>query len=345
MKTQTIKTQLITHFLVFIALGPLLVFQSCKRDSDTIEGPSLNDLYGDFAVLETLKVNQPEVDFSTGETVFFSARFSKLTDWTLTIKSNSTSAVKIIQGKSRTIDQSSGLWDGSTTQFPSFGTGSCTAVLTVEADSSFSDSVSVSVTGSRVVEGRLVADFENGINPDWNLFVQSGANMSFTIENSEVVPHGANYFDMAGEVNWDYLIGLIDFPATAYGANGFDLPSNPSDLYFNVVLYRPDTLTNGIVLFQFKEDDNDDGNFTEANEDMYSLELKNLDAGWQIVSMKYSDMIALVNGSPSSPNGNGQHNPDKLHTLSCLFLANPATGYSKALMDFVIFTEGNPLSL
>ena len=78
---------------------------------------------------------------------------------------------------------------------------------------------------------------------------------------------------------------------------------------------------------------------------MYALELKDLDPGWQIVSIKYADLIALENGQPTTPRGNALHNPDKLHTLSCLFLANPATGYSQVLMDFVVFTNDGPLKL
>jgi hypothetical protein len=50
-----------------------------------------------------------------------------------------------------------------------------------------------------------------------------------------------------------------------------------------------------------------------------------------------------VNGAETAPIGNGLHEPDKLVQVSILFLANPASGYSQAYLDYVTFTEGGPL--
>jgi len=148
---------------------------------------------------------------------------------------------------------------------------------------------------------------------------------------------------MGGEVNFDYLIGYIYFPADAYGVTVFPLTSNPDNVYFNVLLYKPAGITNEIVLFQFTEDENGDGIFQDASEDMYSLELKGLEIGWQTISVKYSDLKALVNGAPATPNGNGIHEPEKLMEVRTLFLANPSSGYSQTWMDYMIFTENSPL--
>jgi hypothetical protein len=336
------KNRRISNTLI-LTLGVAITFIcGCQRVTEP-EGPALTDLYGDFTVLEDFKASQADVDFSASETVHFTARFSTITSWSITIKSNVSGATKVIEGRSTLINEENGLWDGSTTIFPSFSTGSCTVELWTEADSS-KQNATVNVTGLRIPNGTVVADFES-INPGWNIFAQSGANMTFKLASDKPVPQGGRYFDMAGEVNWDWLIGLIDFPATAVGPNGFDLSSNPNESYFNVVLYRPDTITNGVVLFQFREDENDDGTFNDANEDMYAVELTSLGPGWQIVSIKYADLVALENGQPTTPKGNAQHNPDKLHMVSCLFLANPASGYSQALMDYMIFTSDGPLKL
>jgi hypothetical protein len=51
----------------------------------------------------------------------------------------------------------------------------------------------------------------------------------------------------------------------------------------------------------------------------------------------------LVNGNPAAPNGNGLHEPHKLFQVSILFLANPASGYSESGLDYMIFTQGEPL--
>jgi hypothetical protein len=330
--------------LPLIALSAyLLILVSCERDS-SFEGPDFNDIYGDFALLKKFEVSAGEVDFATGQIVYFLAEFSKMTKWTLTISHTSTGATKKLEGFSKELNLQNATWDGSTSQFPSFSPGICIATLFTEADSGYR-SLEVKVLSSKVPKGTVVADFENGLKPGWRMFVQSGANMSFVINDSGIVPQGNKYFHMGGEVSWDWLIGLIDFPSTSMGSNGFDLGNNPNDLYFNVILNRPPQLPNGFVLFQFKEDENEDGIFNESNEDMYALEIRDLKPGWQVVSVKYSDLVSLVNGEPRPPRGNNVHNPDKLHTISCLFLANPNSGFALTKMDYIIFTKGSPLKL
>lgn len=326
-----------------IIIAFLVIFASCERETD-FEGPSLNDIYGDFKILQDLQVSASEADFAAGQTVYFTATFSKLTNWKISIINPQTGAEKIFEGLSNEINRQNATWDGSTTFFPSFGPGDCIATLFTEADSATQE-VLVKVTSARVPEGIVVADFEDGFNPNWGRFVQSGANMSFVVRDTGIVPQGEKYFEMGGEVNWDWLIGLTDFKATAMGSNGFGLGSNPNDLYFNVLLNRPANLNNGIVLFQFKEDENGDGIFNENNEDMYAIEIRDISPGWQIVSVKYSDLVTLVNGEPGTPRGNKVHNPEKLHTISCLFLANPESGYTNTKMDYIIFTKGVPLKL
>jgi hypothetical protein len=51
----------------------------------------------------------------------------------------------------------------------------------------------------------------------------------------------------------------------------------------------------------------------------------------------------LVNGQPAAPNGNGVREPNKLTQVNILFLANPASGYANARLDYMIFTEGEAL--
>ena len=169
--------------------------------------------------------------------------------------------------------------------------------------------------------------------------------MSFNITDTDPAAQGSYYYDMGGEVDWDWLIGMIEFPATAYGENTFPLSDNPSEVYFNTMVYLPSGLTNPLLLVQFREDENEDGEFDEATEDMYAVEIPagSLTTGWQLISIKYSDLTALANGAPVDPNGNGNHEPNKLWKISNLFLANPSSGYAQLYMDYVIFTEGGPL--
>jgi hypothetical protein len=98
-----------------------------------------------------------------------------------------------------------------------------------------------------------------------------------------------------------------------------------------------------IVLFQLREDENANGTFDDKTEDEYDYEIKVDWEGWKLVSVKYSDLVTLVNGQPGTPKGNGLRNPDKLSKISLLHLANPANGFANAKLDYIIFTDNAPL--
>ncbi len=327
---------------IILLLVPIILFLSCKRD-DSFEGPALSDLYGGFKILEDLSISNRNVDFANGQTTYFTAKFSKIADWEITITGLTSGAQKIIIGKSMEVGTDNALWDGSTTVFPMFKAEKCAVVLSIPADT-LSSFDTLTVVSPKIDEGFLIADFESGMNNDWEVFAQSGTNMSFAISDDLTAPQGNYYYDMGGAVDWDWLIGMIEFPPAAYGLQHFPLNENPDKVYFNVLLYLPAGITNAVVLFQFREDDNQDGVFTDSNEDMYSIELKNFDVGWQMVSLKYADLVTLVNGQPAEPNGNKQHNPERLIRISTLMLADPSSGYSQTLMDYMIFTENAPLN-
>ena len=313
-----------------------------KKEHDKIDGPSLQDLNGQFTIINTLQASQDSVDFSVGETVFFTASLSKNTSWQLRISGLSSGAEKIITGLSSSLDASSGLWNGSTSNLPLFRAEQCKVELTFagEPDTLV---VYVKVLQPKTNSGFIVADFENGFNSGWGSFTQSGANMDFQIKTDTSAAEGNDYLNMAGTVNWDWLIGLVNFKASAYGASTLPLPSNPNAVYFNVMIYGEPGLINSIVLFQFQEDDNGDGLFTSTSEDMYSIEIPVNWVGWKLISVKYSDLLCLVNGTASTPAGNGTHNSDKIQQINMLHLANPSSGFAKAKIDYVIFTENGPL--
>jgi hypothetical protein len=109
------------------------------------------------------------------------------------------------------------------------------------------------------------------------------------------------------------------------------------------MIYGEEGTTNSLVLFQFEEDENSNGIFSSASEDMYSKEIKVDWIGWKLISVKYSDLVNLVNGVPAAPNGNGVHDSNKIKTINMLHLANPNSGFAKSKLDYIIFTENGPL--
>jgi hypothetical protein len=317
------------NYIFLLALG--LGFVACrKEESNKFDGPSLTDLNGAFVIINGLQASQDSVDFAAGESVHFTADLSKTSAWKITITGQTSGAVKEMTGISSSIGLSQSLWTGNTTNLPIFKAEICKVDLTFtnEPDTL---TVYVKVLTPKINTGFLISDFESGFNGGWTSFVQAGANMD-------------SYYNMAGTVDWDWLIGLVNFNASAYGASTFPLSSNPNNVYFNVMMYGEPGLTNSLVLFQFEEDENGDGAFTSASEDMYSLQVTVDWVGWKMVSIKYSDIPCLVNGSPAAPNGEGTHQSNKIRAINMLHLANPNSGFAKAKLDYMIFTENAPLN-
>lgn len=322
-----------------------MTFWACDREDEGFDGPNLEDLYGDFRVLDDIQTSRTTVDFANGEDVHFTASTSIATEWVIEITGQQTGAQKTISGKSRIIDADNSTWNGSTTIFPVFAEEPCDVKLYFPG---YEDTLisSVTVTGKKINDGLLVTDFEDETaQSDWDLFIQSGADMSFNFSDQGTVPESNLYFDMGGEVNWDWLIGYLYLPATALGTPTFELNTDPEVVYFNCLVHIPEGINNALLLLQFPEDDNEDGSHNANTEDMWAYELRPSDigTGWQTLSLRYSDMVTLVNGAPGDPAGNGLHEPNKLLQVNFLMLANPASGYSQTLIDYVIFTENGPL--
>jgi hypothetical protein len=330
--------------LVAISLIIPFIFGGCQREDKVMDGPSLQDLNGTFNMLAPFKCSKTSVDFSKGETAEFTASFSKLCNWSIRIKGNFSGAQKFITGKSRIIEPGQAIWDGTTTQFPLFRTEPCLATLKIEGVSDSFD-LAIGVNGLRQPEGFKIADFETGISTKWSTFIQSGANMDFKVKNDAFVVEGGSYLNMAGTVNWDWLIGMIDFPASAYGQTHFPLTNVGEDAYFNCLVYGVPNANESRILFQFREDDNNNSKFDASADDQYDYEMRVTWEGWKLVSIKYSELTHLVNGAPATNKGNNRHNPNNLVMVSMLHLANPSMGAAATKVDCLMFTDKKPLEL
>ena len=214
---------------VLLFLSIVVLIAGCRKDDSTYDGISIEELYSDFLLLQPLAVNTDSIDFSNGEVGIFTARFNKPVTWTLEITGQNSHAQKIIEGVSKSLDASNATWDGSTTIFPMFKAEPCSVRLFIAGVSDTLE-VQTAIKSTKVNEGLIIADFENGFNPSWTRFVQSGANMDFNVKSDSLSPQASKYLKMAGTVSWDWLIGLVDFPATAYGGGStFPLASNPDN--------------------------------------------------------------------------------------------------------------------
>jgi hypothetical protein len=317
----------------------LLALWSCKQEEE-FDGPNLNDIYGDFLITQALQISDDTLDFFNGEVSNLSVSLSKNVNWKLEITGLQSGAKKISTGFDSQINYT---WNGTTSTLPMFHIESCAMELTFQNQlDTLRDTLYVS--SLRPLEGFVLADFETGLNPGWTPFVQSGANMSFIIQTNNQAAQGSRYYDMGGAVTWDWLIGLLHIPASACGQTTLPLDENAANVYFNTQLYKPASIDNGLVLFQFREDDNGDGVYTEGSEDLFSFQISPSTEGWAQISRRYDQIVTLVNGSEGAPIGNGLHEPNKIFQVSVLFLANPTSGYSQAYLDYMTFTTGSAVN-
>jgi hypothetical protein len=317
----------------------LLSLTACR--SDDFDGPGLNDLYGEFDIVEPMALSRTTVDFANQETVYFTASFSKIIDWKIAITGLSTGSQKVINGKSSKIDISNSNWVGNTTVFPLFGAETCAVMMTfLNEPDTLRDTLTI--TAPKTNPGILMDDFEHGLNPAYANWGIHGVN--FYIDSTDhAAAQGDFYFRLNGTVNWDWLINKITIPPAA-NAPYFALPSNPDGLHFNCFIYGEADKGNTILKFEFREDDDGNGTYNANTEDRYDYQL-NVDwDGWRLLSLDYNQLATPTDGQFGGANGNHFRQPDKIKTLDILLLSDPNLGEARADLDYLIWTTGGPLN-
>ena len=321
-----------------------LIFFSCKKEG--IEGPSLNDLYGELNFETPLAIVGDSANFSQNEDVYFTAEFSKIVDWKITITGLNSMSEKIISGKSNIIDKSNSLWVGEVTNLPFFQEENCSVLLSFKSheDSIFS---SLNINGTKAYGNGnelLVSDFENGFNPNFTNFFQTTCLKK--IENGGA-GQGGKYLRQEGTCDWDWLIGYVDYPSTNWYQQGV-LNADPENIYFNIMIHGDSTLSptneaNSLFKIEFYEDENQDQYYDPNSEDRLDYEFDINWNGWRMISVKYSDLIMATDPNGGGVSGNSIREPNKIIKIRTLLLANPESGFAKADVDYIIWSEGSPI--
>ena len=330
------------RILLFVCLA--VVF-SCEKND--IEGPSLNDLYGELDIVEGLKIIGDSVDFENNETLYFTASFSKIVDWQIRIHGLTSGSVKIISGKSNEINISNSRWDGSSTDLPFFVSNeNCNVKLTFEAHDDIIEST-IHIMSAKDYNDEntvLITDFEVGFNPNFTGFFQAGCTKALTQGGSG---QGSNHLQQFGTCSWDWLIGYVDY-FSDFWFNENTLINDPSQVYFNIMVKGDSTISiadgvpNSMLKIEFYEDENGDGYHDATSEDMYETGLIPVDwTGWRMISIRYDDIENLP-AAPSSQ-GDGIRKPNEVYNVRTLLLANPNSGFAKADVDFLIWSIGSPI--
>ena len=326
--------------IIYITLLILLTVSCRKNDENTIEGPSLNDLYGPFNILSELDI-QNTVNFTSGENISFDMELSKRTNWEIEIIGGTTGARRILSGSERILSSDNALWQGGADEFPSFGLE--TAYITVRFPNEENAPIvsdSITITGLKKDKGILITSFENGFASHWELFNQTTVSGEIVCSDGKAAK-GNCYYKWDGLVSWDWAVGYVKLNAPD---SGFNLPANANTLFFNMgvkMISNTGPAPNGsFVQILFEEDENGDGIFNENTEDGYIYEYWYEKDEWSLLSIKYGDLKYDSEGNPVQVNGNGLPEPTKLIGIRIFFLANKDSGIrSEAFVDHVIFTE------
>jgi hypothetical protein len=62
-----------------------------------------------------------------------------------------------------------------------------------------------------------------------------------------------------------------------------------------------------------------------------------------MISIKYRDLILATDPNGGGTGGNAIREPNKIIKVRTLLLANPASGFAKADVDYLIWSEGSPI--
>ena len=99
-----------------LAVCAILALFGCVKDG--YEGPSLNELFGEFEIIDSLTLSTTSPDFAIDETVEFSATFNKPVNWQLEIQGLSSGGSKAFSGFSQALDDGSVVWTGTSSSLP-----------------------------------------------------------------------------------------------------------------------------------------------------------------------------------------------------------------------------------
>jgi len=329
-----------------IALLTLIVcFGSCKKQDEI--GPDINAIYGPVTITQPFSVSATTVDFSMGSKLYFNASFQNDASWVITIKGTNSNAIKTIHGVGKTINVSNSIWDGSADSPPSFSLETVTATLTFKYTPEVftSDPVTISgkfISGSStdvLVTDFLVSKVQNygavAIPPTmWPSDFPVTTNTITTYG----LPDGNAYETMGPNAAWQgagspYIdvISITPYNSIVNYGTYYPLYSDPSKVYFNIMVYNTGTPTWLSIAF------------SEEGIVSRKIDIKPNWTGWKLVSLRYSDLVAItadaaLNVQPQKITG------IQIILLSNLLVTSPAltTTPVSAAFDHIIFTHNTP---
>ncbi len=285
---------------------------------------------GPFALTEVFAINATPINF--GSSVYFTAVFNKFKSWKITVTGSTSGAVKRFVGSSKKILESNTAWDGSSDTVFFFRSETCQAVLSFP-DTNYTETINFTISVPKIHSGYLINDFESGafgtyLGSNSGTYWDAPDQASSTIDiiNFTPSPQGTNvlHFD-CNDVTANYYTGGVYHNSAA---SNYGIPSMSNDsLYLNLFIYGYPS-GNASLSIAVQENDGDIWQPTQINIDW---------TGWKLVSLKYSGM------SNNNGTGNIVKESAKINAINLSMNSIPQGLNCRTLVDYVIFTRGNPL--
>jgi len=315
-----IKTKLI------LFLGLVCFLHSCTKKE--FEGPLIETLYGDFELIEPLKLTNKNPSFLSNEQVGFHCEFNKPVQWKIAIHGQSTSASREITGFSNLIDSNMIVWRGGPSQVPFFSEEACAIELTFENEiDTLRDTITI-VSAKTYENGVWLEDFEDGLPADGLVYYNTdGGGMTFSLANDNALL-GGSYFKMGGRVNWDWPLGNLDLPINIANAS-----QSSDDLYINIGILSDlkDLHTGQFINILISEEtdtpfndnlDNNASDLFESTMEVYKIKVPVDWNGWQMKSFRYSDFEPV---SSNNQDINFNMNPSDIRAIRISCQACPSS--------------------
>ncbi|MFM1930982.1 MAG: hypothetical protein RL226_285, partial [Bacteroidota bacterium] len=328
---------------------------------EVIEGPELQDIFGEFDVIETLRADRDTVDFSIGQTVNFEAELTIRTDWTIHITGLTSGARKQITGRERLIDGQSANWNGSITFAPLFESELCATMMTFKdhPDTLYGDTIFVESIRPEQSVDVLISDFETP--GGWGSFAEAAATNQLTTtgyfvqDPNSTTPLFIQVTAPEGNGHWRMTYQNIS-SVFICGANmaAANSSQSPAGTYFNVGTSNPDHVYINMLVHGFgdgrtrlsiglQEDDDLDGSYDRFTEGTYNHELLIDWVGWKVVSIPLNAFNLSTVAGFGNIDGTGTQNIDRIIQLEYLLLAaEGTTGFVGYGLDYCNFTRYTP---
>lgn len=268
------------------------------NSSGTGYGNEINFLT-DVILQNNLTASTSSIDFSSGNEVFFNAEFSREVNWSLKITGTESGAIKEFNGNGMIINESNSSWDGAASASSIFLAEQCEVTLTSSQYPDFNETIQINVLSPKPLGGDLITDFEQDLGA--SLFI---GDFEFEligdvgqVQDANAI-QGSSYLYLEGTDNSsgglsdNFFVGLARLFPSLEGNTYFSAPStDPSQLYFNVLVFNE--LPYSRLVVSFKVDSNDNGQFDNDTDNSFSFEYDGIfdsPAGWNDLNVSMDEI-------------------------------------------------------